>query len=116
MDITTFERLVAEVLDAMPERVLAQLDNVAFLVEPRSEDGERLGEYRGVPRVERHDADIAPFPDQIVLYHEDIVDECEGDPAAVREEVERTLWHEIAHHLGWDDDVLHKVETKKGWR
>lgn len=116
MDFARFETLVAEALDALPERVSRELDNVAFCVEPESPDGEMLGEYIGIPRPERLGSDVAPTPDQIILYHADIVDECAGDETEIKEEIRRTLWHEIAHHLGWDDDVLERVEAEKGWR
>lgn len=121
-----FEKLVVAAIDALPDEVADALDNVAFCVEDRpsprlrtindSEDGELLGEYVGIPRTERFGDDSGSLPDKIVFYRLAIVDECDGDRAEIAEEIRRTLWHEIAHHLGWDDDVLHAIETKKGWR
>lgn len=116
MDFTEFERLVTEAIDALPSHVASELDNVAFLVEPESPNQDTLGEYIGVPRTERIASDPLELPDRIVLYHADIVDECDGDHAAIKTEIERTLWHEIGHHLGWDDDVIEEVERSKGWR
>lgn len=116
MDTSRFETLVNDAIDALPDEVMEALDNVAICVEDDSEDGDKLGEYIGVPRPERWGDESGMLPDKIVLYREAICDECEGDPEAIREEIRRTLWHEIAHHLGWDDDVLEDVETKKGWR
>ena len=111
-----FERLVVAAIDALPEEVASALDNVAFCVEDDSEDGELLGEYIGVPRTERFGDDSGSLPDKIVFYRLAIIDECDGNATEIVEEIRRTLWHEIAHHLGWDDDVLHAIETKKGWR
>lgn len=110
-----FERLVVAAIDALPDDVANELDNVAFCVEDDCED-DLLGEYIGIPRTERSGDDSGSLPDKIVLYRLAIVDECDGNAADIAEEIRRTLWHEIAHHLGWDDDVLHEIETKKGWR
>lgn len=112
----TFEKLAAEAFDLLPERVVAELDNVAVVIEEESPDGDRLGEYVGVPQVERSDLDVVPLPDQVVLFMEDILDECGEAHEDVREEIRRTLWHEIAHHFGWEDDELEEAEVKKGWR
>ena len=45
-----------------------------------------------------------------------ICEDCGDDPVEIAEEIRRTIWHEIAHHLGWDDDVLEAREAEKGWR
>lgn len=116
MDQQAFESLVNAAIDQLPDGVINALDNVAICVEDDSESGELLGEYFGIPRTERYGDESGMLPDKIVLYREAICDECGDDPAEIAEEIRRTLWHEIAHHLGWDDDVLHSVETKKGWR
>jgi len=111
-----FEQLVEKALNRLPQNVVEALDNVAILIEEDSDDGDKLGEYIGVPRVERSDFDIAPLPDRIVLYQRAIEDECDGDPEAIAQEIERTIWHEIAHHLGWDEDALEAAEARRGWR
>lgn len=110
-----FERLVVAALDALPTKVAGALDNVAFCVEDDSDDGDLLGEYVGIPRTERTGDDSGSLPDKIILYRLAICDECADDEAAIAEEIRRTLWHEIAHHLGWDDDVLSRIENEKGW-
>ncbi|TAK04289.1 metallopeptidase family protein [Patescibacteria group bacterium] len=111
-----FERLAGEAFDLLPEHVIAELDNVAIVIEDESPDGDRLGEYIGVPQVERSDMDVAPLPDKVVLFMEDILDECGDAHEEVREEIRRTLWHEIAHHFGWEDEDIEASEVKKGWR
>jgi len=101
-------------MDALPQDVVAALDNVVVCVEDDSEDGDKLGEYLGVPRIERLTEDVL-LPDRIVLYQVAIEEECEHDEERVAEEIRRTLWHEIAHHLGWDEDTLEEAEQKRGW-
>lgn len=112
----TFERLAAEAFDLLPAEAVDLLDNVAVVIEDASPDGDRLGEYVGVPQVERSDMDVAPLPDKVVLFMEDILEECGEGHEDAREEIRRTLWHEIAHHFGWEDGELEEAEVKKGWR
>jgi len=110
-----FEQLVERSLDELPDRVIEALDNVAICIEATSEDGDKLGEYVGVPRVERSDMDIALLPDRIILYQTAIEEECGDDAQTIEEEIRRTIWHEIAHHLGWDEDALEEAEARRGW-
>ncbi|OGL66272.1 hypothetical protein A2856_03550 [Candidatus Uhrbacteria bacterium RIFCSPHIGHO2_01_FULL_63_20] len=116
MDRTLFEQLAAEAFDLLPDHVVAELDNVAVVVEDRSPDSDRLGEYQGIPQIERSDLDVAPLPDRVVVFMEDVLEECGEAEEDVREEIRRTLWHEIAHHFGWDDEDIEASEVKKGWR
>ncbi len=116
MEHAEFESLVNAALDALPDGVIRTLDNIAVCIEDDSEDGQLLGEYIGIPRPERYGDESGILPDKIVLYRLAICDECEDNPAEIAEEIRRTLWHEIAHHMGWGDEVLERVEKEKGWR
>jgi len=115
MTLDHFEQLVARAIDALPDHVLGALDNVAICVEDDCIEGDRLGEYIGISQIERGNDYAGVLPDKIVLYRLAILDEVGTDPKAIEEEIRRTLWHEIAHHFGWDDDVLHAAEARKGW-
>ena len=42
------------------------------------------------------------FPDRIVIYQDTLERDFGHDPALLRAQVERTVRHEVAHHLGWD--------------
>lgn len=100
---------------ALPDDVIAALNNVAFVAEDGTDDGP-LGEYFGIPRIDRTGDPTGMLPDKIVLYHRAIENACDGDTEAMHEEIRRTLWHEIGHHLGWDDDALEHSEITRGWR
>ena len=41
------------------------------------------------------------YPDRIVLYQDTLERDFGHDPELLRAQVERTLRHELAHHLGW---------------
>jgi predicted Zn-dependent protease with MMP-like domain len=93
----------------------AALDEVAVVIEdePTVEqlreqglpDDEWLyGLYEGTPRTE-WGADWAPFPNKITIYRLPLEEDF-PDPDDLAEEIEITVIHELAHHLGIDEDRL----------
>ena len=42
-------------------------------------------------------------PDRIVIYRDTLRRDFGHDPDELREQVVRTVRHELAHHLGWDE-------------
>ncbi|MDO5629588.1 MAG: metallopeptidase family protein [Mobilicoccus sp.] len=110
MSPTEFDELVADALDQVPQELLDMLENVVFLVEDESPDGEELlGVYEGVPRTERTWGDMG-LPDRIVIFRGPTLRMC-SSPQEVADEVAITVVHEIAHHFGIDDARLHEL----GW-
>jgi predicted Zn-dependent protease with MMP-like domain len=113
-----FERLVERALDGLPDRVRPTLEGIAIVVEdePSSEQrqtsrlpaGESLyGLYEGTPAVE-YGADWVPLPNKITLFRLPLEADF-ADPSELAAEVRRTVLHELAHHLGIDDDRLHAL-------
>jgi predicted Zn-dependent protease with MMP-like domain len=43
------------------------------------------------------------LPDRIVIFRDTLTHDYGNDPNRLRQEVTRTLRHELAHHLGWDE-------------
>jgi predicted Zn-dependent protease with MMP-like domain len=112
----TFESLVADALDSLPDEVVGWLDNVAIIVAERPTSrhlaqaglGPRellFGLYVGVPRTERGFSYGEIVPDKIVIFQQPIERVCRT-PAEVRECVRRTVLHEIGHHFGMDEEQL----------
>ena len=62
------------------------------------------GLYEGVPRTE-YGADWLAAPNRITLFRLPLEDDF-PDPDDLAEEVRITVIHELAHHLGIDDDRL----------
>ncbi len=93
-----FEELVREALDDLPDLLQDALRrNVAVVI---SDDGRRVGAYGlyhgdGVARDD--------VPDRIVVYRDTLRRDFGHDPDRLREEVTRTVRHELAHHLGADE-------------
>ncbi|RUQ85878.1 metallopeptidase family protein [Labedella gwakjiensis] len=107
-----FEALVEEVFDTLPDDMVADLDNVAIIVEDRPEDGslDLLGLYHGVALTERGQYGFGELPDTISIYREPLLHHVD-DVDSLRAEVRVTLVHEIGHYFGLDDAELHRL----GW-
>lgn len=113
--LSVFSRIVSEVLDDLPERFHPFLENVAVQVaeEPSPEqlgDGgssdadELLGLYEGYSLLERGAAHVG-LPDRIWIFRgpllrvSDSIDE-------LRDEIRKTVIHELGHHMGLSDDEM----------
>lgn len=116
MDRRSFEALVDRALEQLPEWVLDVLDNVVVVVEDHATaeqdpDGEDiLGIYEGVSLHDRGFEYTMALPDRIVIFRRPHL----GLGLSVKDleqEVRATVLHEIAHHLGIDDERLHEL----GW-
>ena len=106
-----FERIVEEELDSLPDEMIDGLENVAFVIEDASPDGDDLfGRYEGVDLTSRGQYGFGELPDRIVVFRlpylasADTIDD-------LRDELHTTLVHEIGHFYGIDDDRLHEL----GW-
>ena len=110
LDEERFTALVEQALDELPDSLWDRLDNVAVIVEDvNPEEPDLLGLYEGVPQTERWDY-AGVLPDKISVYRLPLCDMV-ADEAELVEEVKVTVVHEIAHHLGIEEDALHEL----GW-
>ena len=107
-----FERLVVDELDLLPDDMMDGLENVAFVVEDRPEDGslDLLGLYDGVDLTRRGDYGFGELPDRIIVYREPHLAACDTIDE-LKDEIHVTLVHEIGHYYGFDDAKLHEL----GW-
>ena len=92
---TEFDLLVAEAIDGLPEDFQGVLDTTPVVVSQRGAENRAYGHYFG-DTIARDD-----YPDRIVLYQDTLERDFGYDPDVLRAQVERTLRHELAHHLGW---------------
>ena len=106
-----FEALVSEGLDSLHEEMLAELDNVIFLVEDRPSDNSNvLGVYEGFSLAERNVYGYGEEPDRIILFRENLLEHC-ADMDELVKEIRITLVHEIAHFYGITEERIHEL----GW-
>ena len=110
MSVERFEELVDSALDQIPEKLAALVQNCIVVIEDRASDpdADLLGYYDGVPLSERGSWYSGVLPDRIVIFRDAILDLCENDEEVV-EEVRITVWHEVAHYFGIDDDHLDEL-------
>ncbi len=115
---TRFERLVDRALDGIPMPFAAALREVAVVVEDEPSraqlrenglgpDETLYGLYEGTPRTE-WGADWAIVPNKITLFRIPLEEDF-PDALDLEEEVRITVIHELAHHLGIDDDRLEEL-------
>jgi predicted Zn-dependent protease with MMP-like domain len=92
-----FEELVADAIDALPEEFQRVLENVAVIVSDLGTAHHAYGEYFGDGIARER------YEDRIVIYRDTLVRDFGHDRDLLARQVERTLRHELAHHLGWDE-------------
>ena len=94
---TEFELLVAEAIDRLPPDFQRLLDTTPVVVSHLGRENRAYGHYFG-DTVARE-----TYPDRIILYQDTLERDFGHDPDLLRAQVERTLRHELAHHLGWHE-------------
>jgi predicted Zn-dependent protease with MMP-like domain len=92
-----FDELVMQALDDLPVEFRELLERTPVVVSRRGHEHHAYGHYIG-GTVAR---DI--YPDRIVIYQDTLERDFGHDPELLRAQVERTVRHELAHHLGWGE-------------
>ena len=97
LDDTDFEELVRDALDDLPDLLRNALMHVAVVI---SDGGRRQGAY-GL--YEGDGATRDHHPDRIVIFRDTLRRDFGHDPELLRDQVTRTVRHELAHHVGFDE-------------
>ena len=72
---------------------------------------ELTGLYDGIPLTEKSVSDQMLRPDAIWLFRRPILDEwVERGDVSLAELVTHVLVHELAHHFGWTDDQIARID------
>jgi predicted Zn-dependent protease with MMP-like domain len=120
MERAEFEDTVRDALDELPEEFVSYLDNVQVVIEdepsvallrslglnPRRDT--LFGLYQGVPLHLRGGAFGGALPDKISIYYRPLV-RAFHSPQQIRDQVRKTVIHEIAHFFGLDDAAIRKL-------
>lgn len=121
---TQFEKWVAEAIESVPEKFRERIHNLAFFVEdqPTREQLQKarlegrksvllLGLYEGYHQSKRLDAGPV-FPDRITIFKKSMENICRTEEE-LRNQISKTVRHEIAHHFGSDERGAQKAGRGK---
>jgi predicted Zn-dependent protease with MMP-like domain len=92
-----FRALVRSAVDELPLEFHRALEHVAIVV---SDGGRRRRAY-GLYQGDTVARDF--FNDRIVIFRDTLLRDFGHDPELLKAQVTRTVRHELAHHLGWDE-------------
>lgn len=93
-----FRAIVRAAVDDLPLEFHRALEHVAIVVSDGGRRRRAYGLYHG-DTVARDG-----FADRIVIYRDTLLRDFGHDHDLLQAQVTRTLRHELAHHLGWDED------------
>ena len=113
-----FTKVVEDALDSIPKKFRRHIRDVAVLVEDSPADQappERgqprrltLGLFHGVPMTKKSVFHLPTGPDHILLYQKNIEAICSNE-VEVREQIRRTVIHELGHYFGMTEQQLRDV-------
>lgn len=96
-----FEELVRDALDELPDLLRNALRHVAVVISDKGRAAGAYGLYQGDQMKDRMLG--APAHDRIVIFRDTLRRDFGHDPELLREQVVRTVRHELAHHVGFDE-------------
>ena len=117
-----FEALVAQALESLPEEFASKLNNVNIVVETWPTPDQLLGSgvgagmtlfglYQGVPQTKRTHY-YGVLPDKITIFAGPILSTFGEDIIAVKDQVRKTVIHEIGHHFGMNEEDIRTAQEK----
>lgn len=123
LDEEEFRAETARAMEALPETFRRHLDDVPVTVEPLPSDDllagaedppfepdELLGLFVGPTLAERGAFETLPdAPPQILLFQRNLERAC-LDADELRGEIAVTVYHELGHYLGMDEEDLERVD------
>ncbi len=97
LDDEDFEELVRDALDDLPDPLRNALLHVAVVISDGGRRRRAYGLYQGdgATRDDTHD--------RIVIFRDTLRRDFGHDPEMLRDQVTRTVRHELAHHVGFDE-------------
>ena len=122
MDKEKFEKFVRNGVSAIPKKFLEKLDNVDICIEnePNAFQMQKLkmknnslilGLYEGTPQIKRGNY-AQTLPDKITIFKKSIEQVAKSEDE-IEEIIKDTVWHEIAHHFGLNEDEVRQAEIKR---
>jgi len=115
------ESMAREAIDALPEPFRGPAAAIAIIVEDFApvdmladldmDAFELTGLYDGIPMTEKSVMDQPTGPDTVWLFRRPIIDEwADRGNVTLRELVAHVTVHELAHHFGWSDVDIARID------
>jgi predicted Zn-dependent protease with MMP-like domain len=92
-----FRSVVRAAIDELPLEFHRALEHVAIVVSDGGRQHRAYGLYQGDTVARDY------FHDRIVIFRDTLLRDFGHDPELLRAQITRTVRHELAHHLGWDE-------------
>lgn len=121
-DAEMIETIAREIIAGFPAEFAGHAQTVVLRVDEFARDDfleeldihdplELTGLYDGVPLTEKSVSDPQAFPDTVWLFRRAILDEwaSRGD-VPLGELVRNVVVHEYAHHFGWSDEDIARID------
>jgi predicted Zn-dependent protease with MMP-like domain len=111
----TFEDIVEWAYNTLPQRIkdlpdfpgIQVVDELpAGLLETHPQHANALGLFVGRSRIEREYTNLHRTPDLIFVFQGPLIRYAKGN---LRSEVKRTVWHEVAHWLGYEEEDMKEL-------
>lgn len=124
IDDETFDSFMKAGIDAIPREFREKIRNVVFVVQdvPSAEQrklmklrrsDELYGLYEGIPLSHRGlDYGGLVMPDKITIFKRTVEMEAET-PEEAEKIVRETVWHELGHHFGLDEEEVERRERER---
>ena len=117
MEKKEFERLVKEAVISLPKPIQEKIENVAIVVSDKSASNIKnnkrvIGLYQGIPKTVWGRGLLFRLPDKITIFQKTI-EEIASSKEEIRGIIKRTIWHEVAHHFGFNEEEVQRWERKK---
>ena len=121
-DAAEIEALAHQAVASLPARFAGHAKDVAIRVaefapedvldELQIDDPfELTGLYDGIPMTEKSVADQPGGPDVVWLFRRPILDEwASRGNVALNELIAHIVVHELAHHFGWSDEQIARID------
>lgn len=93
-----FEQMVADAIDGLPEQFREIIEKVAVVISDLGEEHHAYGMYYG----DGMSRDF--FEDRIIIYRDTLTRDFGHDRRLLAAQVERTVRHELGHHLGFHEE------------
>ncbi len=120
VELEDFEKMVQKSIDRIPKKYGVNIRNVAFVVEDIPSEDQRIklhlvdgqtlfGLYEGVPLTKRSSGYNLVLPDKITIFRIPIL-ATSNTANEVQKQVDKTIWHEVAHYFGLDHSQIDALE------